>query len=130
MNLRPQSLYKKTIVLYLTIHVNNCPWCEQRSTATAIIPRASGEAPGVAETLRHPAAECKKQHRVKNATTCGGLREHFASEWHAKSREGLNLEKGLNLLYVFASLQQLRLEEVCCTDEVPSVLLSSSPGQL
>jgi len=53
---------------YSTIPVNDCPCYEQRPTATAVIPRASGEAPRAAEALRHPAPEHKEQHRgVTNA---------------------------------------------------------------
>jgi len=40
----------------------------ERPAATAVFPRASREAPRAAETLGHPAAERKEQHRgVKNA---------------------------------------------------------------
>jgi len=51
-----------------------------------------------------------------------------ASERHARSREGPEPP----VLYGFASPEQLRLEEVCRTDEVPFVffLFLSSPGQL
>jgi len=107
---------------YKTIPVNDFPCCEQRPAATAVFPRASGEAPRAAETLRHPAAERKEQHRgVKNAMQLperGGFAlKHFASERHARSREGPEPP----VLYGFASPEQLRLEEVCCSDEVPSV---------
>ena len=122
---------------YKTIPVNDFPCCEQRPAATAVFPRASGEAPRAAETLRHPAAERKEQHRgVKNAMQLpehGGLAlKHFASvrasERCARCREGPEPP----VLCGFASPEQLRLKEVCRTDEVPSVffLFLSSPGQL
>lgn len=56
---------------------------------------------------------------------CGGFAlMHFASERAAcaRSREGPEPP----VLYGFASPEQLRLEEVCCTVEVPSDFCSSS----
>ena len=93
---------------YKTIPVNDFPCCEQRPAATAVFPRASGEAPRAAETLRHPAAERKEQHRgVKNAMQLpehGGLAlKHFASE---RASGMPDLEKGLNLLFCMVLLRR------------------------
>ncbi|KAL6846945.1 hypothetical protein ACP4OV_022798 [Aristida adscensionis] len=45
---------------------------ERRPATTTLIPRTSGEAPRTAKTLRHPATECKEQHRgVKIVTPSG-----------------------------------------------------------